>query len=155
MIAGIDKHGASPRIFEFDIARVLAAIFIMMSHLWYFFPVASSFRSVFGIAGNMGLTLFLFLSGFFVSNRSLLNCTEIARFAQDKCKRLLPTMYVAVLLYLVVEVSGLGSHAWAVRIDARSVIANILCLQVFFYPVRFFVFWYVSLLIIYYTGVRL
>jgi len=49
-----------------------------------------------------------------------------------------------------VKIAGYGSSSWNIPLNLWSVITNFLGLQILFYPLRFFVFWYVSALLVYY-----
>lgn len=140
----------SHRIYELDIIRVVAATSIILTHLWFFYPIDRDFRSFFYILGTAGPTVFFFLSGFFVARVPLATKQDVCNFWKKKFIRILPAMYVAILFYVLIESLNLGSPAWDTPLNIWSVLTNLLCLQVFFYDLRFFAFWYIGALFILY-----
>lgn len=139
-----------PRIYELDAVRVVAATSIILTHLWFFTPIDGELRSVFFILGTAGLTAFFFLSGFFVAKDHLITKQDVGQFWKKKFIRILPAMYVAVFFYIIIESLNLGSLDWNIPLNIWSVLSNLLCLQVFFYDLRFFVFWYIGTLFVLY-----
>lgn len=150
MNAKFMKNNGLTRIYEFDILRIIAAISIILTHLWYFFPVGSDIQPIFLFFGECGLVIFFFLSGFFISRKPLNDRYQVIEFFTGRLKRLFPAMYIAIILYIIIELLGLGSPGWDIPINAWSVLSNLFGLQIYFYPLRFFALWYVSAIITYY-----
>jgi len=138
------------RIYEFDIFRVIACISIILTHLWFFFPIGIELISIFEFLGTCGLTIFFFFSGFFISKYPLDNLVNIRKFWENRLKRLIPAMYVAIFFYIIVEKLNLGSTEWYIPLNLWSILSNLLGLQVFFYQLRFFALWYIGALILLY-----
>jgi peptidoglycan/LPS O-acetylase OafA/YrhL len=138
------------RFYEFDILRVLACIAIILTHLRYGYPVTPGWESIFSFLGYCGLTIFFFFSGFFISRYPLDNAIDIKKFWTGRLKRLIPALYVAIFLYCMVEALHIGSPEWNIPLNLWSILSNILCLQVLFFPLRFFAMWYVGMLLFLY-----
>ena len=129
--------------------RIIAAISIILTHLHYFFPVESNIRSIFSFFGTCGLAAFFFFSGYFISKTQLDN-QQVGRFLSDRLRRLFPAMYIAIILYITVEILGFGSPKWDIPINVWSILSNLFGLQIYFYPLRFFALWYISAILTYY-----
>ena len=140
------------RIYELDLVRVVAAAAIILTHICFFIPTDTELRSFFGILGTAGLTAFFFLSGFFVAKDRFITRQDVGQFWKKKIVRILPVMYVAILFYVVIESLNLGSVDWNIPINAWSMLSNILCLQLFFFDLRFFALWYAHIHSLFYTG---
>jgi peptidoglycan/LPS O-acetylase OafA/YrhL len=138
------------RFYAFDIFRVLACIAIILTHLRYGYPVTPGLEPVFSFLGYCGLTIFFFFSGFFISHYPLDNGNDSKKFWTGRLKRLIPALYVAIFVYCVVEALHIGSPDWNIPLNLWSILSNILCLQVFFHPLRFFGMWYVGALLFMY-----
>jgi peptidoglycan/LPS O-acetylase OafA/YrhL len=145
------NSNTSRRIYEFDIFRVLACITIILTHIWYIYPIGIELKSIFVFLGTCGLTIFFFFSGFFISKYPVDNFeNNIRKFWENRIKRLIPAMYVAIFFYIIVEAFNLGSAEWDIPLNLWSILSNLLCLQAFFYQLRFFALWYIGALILMY-----
>lgn len=144
------KFSRISRIYEFDILRVFACISIILTHLRFFYPIEIELKFILGFFGTCGLTIFFFFSGFFISKYPLNNLINIRKFWIDRLKRLIPELYVAILFYVVIEFFHLGSAEWDIPLNLWSILSNLLCLQVFFYQLRFFALWYIGAIIFMY-----
>ena len=138
------------RFYAFDIFRVLACIAIILTHLRYVYPVTPGLESIFSFLGFCGLTIFFFFSGFFISRYPLENAKDIKKFWTGRLKRLMPALYVAIFVYCIIEALHIGSADWNIPLNPWSILSNLLCLQVFFHPLRFFAMWYVGALLFMY-----
>ncbi len=136
------------RIYEFDIIRVIATCTIFICHLHYFTSgiLIDTLHSY--DWGTPGLTIFFFLSGFLIYKYNFETKNHFLHFWRNKLSRLLPPLYVSIIIYFIVEYLGLGVPEWDIPLSIFSVLTNAFVLQIFFVGFHYFAFWYISALLV-------
>jgi peptidoglycan/LPS O-acetylase OafA/YrhL len=133
--------GDSPHYSHLDGVRGLAAMFVVLHHLWL---ASYGMRATNGLAGaltnwllygHLAVDVFIVLSGFCLTlpfaRPGATGCVDIRRFYIRRGRRILPPFYAVLILSILLAEAAhiLFGRLPSVRFNAISILANLLMLQ--------------------------
>jgi len=140
--------GKKKWIYECDILRAVAIIFVMLSHLSVFVDYWFLKQEL----ATTGLVTFFFVSGFLLAKTKKLSSAEkIKQFYKKRFLRIYPLYFVALAAIFAVFTLGIGFMLKTYDYSLLNFVVHSLSAQAFFFGVYDLpVMWFIGTIIIYY-----
>lgn len=143
------------RIIEFDALRVIALFMILYTHSSSYIPLNLYLNVIFNSTALIGLSMFVFLSGFglytSVLSKGLTNFNPLD-FFKKRLLRIYPLYLLSIILYFVMFNFLKIYRAVDLQPIWRAIIGHLLCLQVIFYPKipQMMTIWFIGMIVPFY-----
>ncbi|WP_124977683.1 acyltransferase family protein [Aphanothece sacrum] len=143
------------RIIEFDALRVMALFMILYTHFFAYVPLNLYLNVIFNNTALIGLSIFVFLSGFglytSVLSKGLTNFNPLD-FLKKRLLRIYPLYLLSIILYFLIFNFLKIYQPFDLQPIVRAIIGHLLCLQVIFYPKipQMMTIWFIGMIVPFY-----
>lgn len=136
-------------IYELDILKVIAIIFVLASHGSGIIPCSTELRPYISYLGSIGVIFFFFVSGFLLSNVKLNTVHDLLNHIKKRFIRIVPLYWVTLALTVLLTLWGVYTGYWIKNLSLSNVFVHATFLQSFFPSMDIPPLWFVGALFVY------